>query len=100
MAYDIPSGRLVGGPAWISKDRFDIEATARASAAGSWARAAERREMLRALLEDRFQLKIHRETRTGSIYALTIARSDGRLGPNLTPTSPECATYLDAYRRA
>jgi uncharacterized protein (TIGR03435 family) len=44
------------------------------------ARRAMRRSflMLRSLLEDRFQLKLHRETKELPVYALTVAKS----GPN------------------
>src|SRR5581483_4755160 len=35
------------------------------------------------LLEDRFKLAAHVETREFPVYALVLARSDGRLGPNL-----------------
>jgi uncharacterized protein (TIGR03435 family) len=31
--------------------------------------------MLRALLEDRFQLRVHRETKEGPVYELTVAKS-------------------------
>jgi uncharacterized protein (TIGR03435 family) len=43
--------------------------------------------MLRNLLEERFRLKAHRETRDMRAYALVKARSDGTLGPNLLQTS-------------
>jgi uncharacterized protein (TIGR03435 family) len=47
--------------------------------------------MLRSLLEDRFKLSVHRETREMPIYALVVARSDGRLGPRIRrPTSDYC----------
>ena len=59
---------------------------------------ADRRAMLRALLEDRFKLRVHRETRQMPVYALTVAR-EGRLGPNLKPSKFNCEAYL-AQRRA
>ncbi len=34
----------------------------------------EQREMLQALLMDRFQLQFHRETRRGPVYALTLGK--------------------------
>ena len=37
--------------------------------------------MLRALLADRFQLTIQRETREMPVYALVLAKKDGKLGP-------------------
>jgi uncharacterized protein (TIGR03435 family) len=59
---------------------------------------SERRAMMRALLEDRFKLRVHREMRQMSVYALTVARP-GRLGPNLAPSKIDCEEYL-AQRRA
>jgi uncharacterized protein (TIGR03435 family) len=59
---------------------------------------ADRRAMLRALLEDRFKLRVHRETRRMPVYALTVVR-EGRLGPNLRPSKFNCQAYL-AQRRA
>ena len=77
-AYGVQDFQIVGGPGWISSDRFDIEAKADSSAtAGSMA------AMLRNLLIERFKLTVHRETRDLPIYALVMARSDGRLGPKL-----------------
>jgi uncharacterized protein (TIGR03435 family) len=37
--------------------------------------------MLQALLKDRFQLAIHRGTEEQPLYALVMARKDGKLGP-------------------
>ena len=58
----------------------------------------ERRAMMRALLEDRFKLRVHREMRQMRAYALTVAR-EGRLGPSLMPSKFDCEAYL-AQRRA
>jgi uncharacterized protein (TIGR03435 family) len=41
--------------------------------------------MLQALLEDRFRLKVHRETRDGPVYALTVAKSGLRIQPLKDP---------------
>jgi uncharacterized protein (TIGR03435 family) len=55
--------------------------------------------MLRGLLADRFKLKVHGETRETQVYALTLARSDGRLGPKLSKSTDDCEKIL-AERRA
>jgi uncharacterized protein (TIGR03435 family) len=46
--------------------------------------------MLAALLADRFSLNIRRETRTQPVFHLTVARSDGRLGPALRRAGAAC----------
>jgi len=83
--------QLVGGPAWITSDRFDIEAKIEGGGPMS---PQIIQSVLRQILEERFALKVHRESRELPIYALMLARSDGRLGPNLKPTSDECATMM------
>jgi uncharacterized protein (TIGR03435 family) len=57
----------------------------------------DRRAMMRALLEDRFTLRVHRESRQMPAYALTIARA-GRLGPNLVPSKFDCQSWLTQRR--
>jgi uncharacterized protein (TIGR03435 family) len=47
--------------------------------------------MLQQLLEDRFQLKVHRETKQGDVYALTIAKN----GFKLRPTKEGSCTPMD-----
>jgi uncharacterized protein (TIGR03435 family) len=88
--------QLVGGPGWITSDRFDIEAKPEG---GGPMTPQVLQSVLRQILEDRFALKAHRETRELPIYALVLARSDGRLGPNIKPSSEECSTMMVARGR-
>ena len=46
---------------------------------------------LQALLIDRFKLKVHTEPREMQVYDLVIARSDGRLGPDIKPSTSDCS---------
>jgi uncharacterized protein (TIGR03435 family) len=73
-AYDVPEYLVVGGPEWIRADRYDLEAKASGEAS-----RAEMMLMMRALLEDRFQLRTHRETREVPAYVMTVARGGARL---------------------
>ena len=86
-AYDLPSFLILGGPQWAASDRFDVLATAE----GVEGNPGKIRSMLRALLAERFALRVHIETRELPIYALVLARRDGRLGPQLRPSSLDCA---------
>lgn len=81
--------RLIGGPGWIENERFDI-----VGAVPEGARPADLPRMIRTLLEQRFQLVVHAETRELPIYALRVARTDGKLGPRLTPSRLNCAALL------
>lgn len=81
-AYQLQDYQVLGGPEWLSTDRFDIVA----KAAGA-APLPERLLMVRTLLADRFRLQMHAETRELPVYSLVMARSDARLGPRLKPST-------------
>jgi len=87
----VEPSRLSGGPDWLRTDRFDIEA----KADGDVPRE-QRAAMLRRLLADTFQLVLRHETRQLPIYAIVLVKSDGTLGPNLRPSTPECIAAADA----
>ncbi len=89
LGISFESSRLIGGPDWIEKDRFDIVAAIPAGA-----QSADLPRMLRTLLEQRFHLLVHTEMREVPIYALRLARTDGNLGPRLTRSPLDCAALL------
>jgi uncharacterized protein (TIGR03435 family) len=64
-----PSLVPIRGPDWINSDRFDIDGKPE----GAPTLEMMNGPMLQTLLEDRFKLKIHRETREVPVYALTVA---------------------------
>jgi len=61
----------------LSTDRYDIVAKASSGNASE----EQTMQMLQALLEDRFRLVIHRETKELPIYALVTGRLRGKRGP-------------------
>src|SRR5215471_21837770 len=81
MAYRLKLYQ-VSGPDWIGTDRFDITATLPEGTL-----PAQAPDMMQTLLEQRFQLKMHREKKDFPIYALEIAK--GGLKMTETPPSPE-----------
>ena len=86
----LPAYRIIGGPGWIESEAFDIEAKAAESFANAPAGFADPgRLMLRALLGERFGLVVRQERRAIPVYALTLARRDGRTGPALRPAAGE-----------
>lgn len=92
-AFDVRDFQIEGGPPWLTSDYFEITATA-----GADASPADVRSMLRTLLAERFGLRTRSETRQASLYVLSLARADGRLGPDLKRTSPECAQHVEQRR--
>ncbi len=92
-AWDLPEHRIVGGPAWIGTDRFDIVAKANATPT-----IPQMRVLARELLQERFGLRVHTETREGPVYNLVLARPDGRLGPRLKPAEIDCTPFITGQR--
>ncbi len=94
-AFELRDYQIEGGPNWSSTDYFDIAASAGADAAPD-----EIRAMLRTLLAERFRMRARLETRQAPVHVLTIARSDGRLGPELRRTTPDCQRQLAERKKA
>jgi uncharacterized protein (TIGR03435 family) len=88
IAYRIQPYQLVGAPSWISTKRYDLNAKVEDSPAPS------QQVFVRVLLKDRFKLAVHNETREMPIFALAVARTDGRLGSQLSKSAFDCAAYL------
>jgi uncharacterized protein (TIGR03435 family) len=84
-AYQVQPFQVIGGPAWVANDRFDVIAKPEGDAT-----PAQANLMLRALLADRFKLVVRTETRELPVYHLVKARADGQLGPELKPAAVEC----------
>ena len=77
-AGPLEESHVIGGPNWTEADRFDVLAKIPSNAPPQLVAL-----MLRSLLAERFQLVVHTEPRDLPIYALVLARADGRLGPRL-----------------
>lgn len=78
-AYSVTDPRMSGGPGWLNTDRFTIEAKA-GSALPPWPDSnKELSSMLQSLLEDRFKLAVHWETRQAPVYELLVDKAGARL---------------------
>jgi uncharacterized protein (TIGR03435 family) len=103
-AYQLQDFQITGGPSWLSSDHFDIVAKipdgvrdgGPAEPPGSGPGPLQL--MMRALLAERFKLVLHNETKDSPIYALILARSDGRLGPELKKSETDCNAVMAAGR--
>jgi uncharacterized protein (TIGR03435 family) len=68
-AWAVTDFEMTGAPQWTSSETFDIDAKAERPIRS----VDEGYQMLRSLLEDRFSLKVHRETKDMPMYALVVA---------------------------
>jgi uncharacterized protein (TIGR03435 family) len=97
-AYDIDTRRhdpaIEGGPEWMDKELFAVVAKGPPDLT-----LLQARRMLRTLLRERFNLTMRVEKRERPVYALLVARQDGRLGPGLKPSLTDCSAYSDTLAR-
>lgn len=80
-AFGLPADRILNEPDWVNSARYDIEAKVDPDDAPKLEKLTpkERVEMLLPLLEDRFGLKFHHETKTLEVYALVVAKGGPKL---------------------
>jgi uncharacterized protein (TIGR03435 family) len=85
-AYSVQGFQVVGGPAWIQTDGYDIEAKPEGNTDQQrmWL-------MLRTLLADRFKLAMHNETRNLPVYDLQAVKGGPRLP---APRGGACSEVL------
>jgi uncharacterized protein (TIGR03435 family) len=83
-SHSLQAFQIVGAPAWLQSERYEIEAKAEGNPPNT-----QLMLMLQSLLEDRFQLKTHRETRDLPGYALTLVKG-GKLTP---PKEGSCQAF-------
>jgi uncharacterized protein (TIGR03435 family) len=98
-AFGLQESQLAGVPDWGMSEGFDIVAKAEQEFPGTDEKPSVAQLMVQSLLEERFKLVSHRETRELPAYALVVARADGTLGPGLKQSDIDCAA-LAAARRA
>ena len=78
FAYDVQEKQIVNAPAWITSERYDIEAIPDAPGTPN---TEQVRMMIRKLLADRFKLTFHKDERDLPAYVLTVAKSGEKLAP-------------------
>jgi uncharacterized protein (TIGR03435 family) len=84
-----PVYEVTGYPRWVRTETYDIVAK---PAPDSHPTSEQRQEMMRNMLIDRLKLAGHLEEVERTTFGLVIARSDGRLGPQLEKSSTDCAS--------
>ena len=89
LGYFAVDRRIVGGPKWIGSARFDIDAKPDNQSASEFTKMPIMKQlpaqqaMVRALLEERFSLRLHHETR--ELPVLIMVQAHG--GPKLTAST-------------
>jgi uncharacterized protein (TIGR03435 family) len=86
IAYDVQDYQIAGAPGWIESEHYDLQAKAENNPSVQQMEGP----MLRLLLEERFRLVLHRETRQLPAYRLSV----GKTGPKLQRTKEgSCTPY-------
>jgi uncharacterized protein (TIGR03435 family) len=84
-AYEIESFQLAGEPRWLDTDMYDIVATTGSSEPIS---PDQLKLLLQNLLADRFQLKVHWETRKAPVYELLLDKNGPKFKENSGAQEP------------
>jgi uncharacterized protein (TIGR03435 family) len=94
------NSQIVGAPDWVNTERYDIVARAGGELAANGRTILEGVMQLcvQSMLDDRFGLRLHRETRDLPRYALTVANKQGTLGPQMHPVTRDCVTERERCR--
>ena len=90
-AWNITNDQIVDGPDWLDSERFDITAKSTKPFTQN-----EAREMLKALLAERFGLVTHNESRQQNVFVLVMTRKDGALGPQMKKSDLDCEALFAA----
>ena len=86
IAYEVQDYQIAGAPGWIDSEHYDVQAKAESNPSVQQMEGP----MLRHLLEERFRLALHRETRQLPVYMLSI----GKTGPKLQSSKEgSCTPY-------
>ncbi len=96
VAYRVRDFQMMGGPNWISSDRWNIEAKAEEGTVPPQKGFPDPTVpdplmlMVQSLIEDRFQLKMHRETKELAVYELLVGKSGSKmkLSADQSPIEP------------
>lgn len=105
FAFDLNGGsdqQIIGAPSWISSLPFDIrakmdqESATRIAGMSQDERIATMRKMIQTLLADRFQLKVHHDSRELRVLALVIAKGGSKL-TQVSDTPVSSAAGADSW---
>jgi uncharacterized protein (TIGR03435 family) len=86
-AFGVEEDRILSAPGWVKTDEFDIVAQVAGPDVPTWQKQtfSQRGLALRPILEDRFQLKFHYETKVLPFYVLAIAKGGSKMKEFVPP---------------
>jgi uncharacterized protein (TIGR03435 family) len=87
-AYQVSRLRLVGGDEWMQKTRYSVNAVAESALS-----ASQMQSFMRALLKDRFGLRLHTEQREMPVFTLMLTHP-GQLGPKIKASAIDCTQFF------
>jgi uncharacterized protein (TIGR03435 family) len=87
-AYGVQDYQISGDPPWIASEHYDIQATAASNTSVQQMEGP----LLQVLLEERFKLALHRETRQLPVYDLAVGKGGGKLQRS---KEGSCTPYLE-----
>jgi uncharacterized protein (TIGR03435 family) len=101
--YGLRRWQILGAPDWFNTAAFYIEAKGdsandeRLASLSEEQASAEKVHMIRTLLEERFKLQTHWETRQQPVYALVVAKGGAKLlrGGSSPVSASEAAIFGD-----
>jgi uncharacterized protein (TIGR03435 family) len=85
FAYDLHPKQVIGAPAWVDSEKFDVLAKPDLPGLPS---VDQMKIMMRKLIEDRFSLKFHHDKKELSVYAITVAKGGEKIKKDDTTTVP------------
>ena len=80
FAYGVQKKQVIGGPAWMETERWDVVGVPDVAGQTNLKQA---QTMVRKLLEERFGLKVHKESKELAVYALAVAKGGAKLTKSL-----------------
>ena len=110
-AYDVRDFQISGGPGWLDSERYDIVAKGQNTGVSEddirtmtdQQRNALKENLVsrvRALLEERFELKVHRETKEMPVYALVTAKTGAKIQVHDGPPANSLSVRRDDAGRS
>ena len=76
LAFDVRNFQIAGGPGWLDTERYNVQAKLEVPFNALSPEGEERqRTMVQAMLQDRFELKVHKQNKDMNVYFLVLTQA-------------------------